>query len=146
LDEDEGLIHNLFMTDEAHFHLSGFVNKQNFHDWSNVNPQQLHQKPLHSTRVTVWYGILSFGITGPYFFEDNNEITTAVTSAHYVHMIETFFTQELNQFPQFNKSTWFQQYRATSHTARNSIDTVNQMLPNHIIFKNWGHFLASEVA
>ena len=35
------------------------------------NPQELHQRPLHSERLTVWCGITSFGVLGPYFFEDN---------------------------------------------------------------------------
>jgi hypothetical protein len=100
-------------TDEAHFNLSGFVNKQNFRYWSNVTPHQLHQKPLHSSRVTVWCAILSFGIIGPYFFEDGNEIAITVISARYVHTIETFFTQELTQFPQIKENTWFQQDGAT---------------------------------
>jgi len=28
--EDKALVNNIWMSDEAHFHLSGFVNKQNF--------------------------------------------------------------------------------------------------------------------
>jgi hypothetical protein len=28
----------ILMTDEAHFHLSGYVNKQNFHYWAEENP------------------------------------------------------------------------------------------------------------
>jgi hypothetical protein len=47
----------ILMTDEAHFHLSGCVNKQNFQYWAEENPQQFHQRPLHSTRITVWCGV-----------------------------------------------------------------------------------------
>jgi hypothetical protein len=39
--------------DDAHFHLSGSVNKQNFRYWANEDPQLLHQRPLHSAHVTV---------------------------------------------------------------------------------------------
>jgi hypothetical protein len=53
------------MTDEAHFHISGCVNKQNFHYWAEENPQQLHQRLLHSARVTVCCGMANFGVTGP---------------------------------------------------------------------------------
>ena len=42
----------LLTSDEAHFHLSGIVNKQNFRYQSNENPQQTQQQPLHSKRVT----------------------------------------------------------------------------------------------
>jgi hypothetical protein len=114
---DEGEVHILFMSDEAHFHLSGFVNKQNFRYWAK-NSYQLRQKPLHSAKFRVWRAISSFGIIGPYFFEDNNETATTVSSARYVHRIQTFPTQYLTQFPQVNDDTCFQQDK-TSHAARN---------------------------
>ena len=53
----DGVINTVLMTDEAHFHLSGYVNKQNYHYWAPENPQELHQRPLHSERLTVWCGI-----------------------------------------------------------------------------------------
>jgi hypothetical protein len=37
MDHDEDFIHNLWMSDEAHFHPDGFVNKQNFRYWSEEN-------------------------------------------------------------------------------------------------------------
>ena len=54
---DDSVINTLLMIDEAHFHLSGYVNKQNYHSWAPENPQELHQRPLHSERLTVWCGI-----------------------------------------------------------------------------------------
>jgi hypothetical protein len=42
--DDGGLISCLLMTDEAHFHLSGYVNKQNVHYWAEENLCQLHQR------------------------------------------------------------------------------------------------------
>jgi hypothetical protein len=33
----------ILMTDEAHFHLYGCANKQNFRCWGEESPQQLHQ-------------------------------------------------------------------------------------------------------
>jgi hypothetical protein len=47
------------------------VNKQNYRYWAAENPQELHQRPLRSDKLTVWCGITSFGVLGPYFFEDN---------------------------------------------------------------------------
>ena len=55
-------------SDEAHFHLWGFVNKQNFRYWAEENPRQHHERPLHSKWVTVWCAVADFGIIGPYFF------------------------------------------------------------------------------
>ena len=58
----------LITSDEAHFHLSGSVNRQNFRYWSESNPRELHEKPLHSERVIVWCAVANFGVWGPYFF------------------------------------------------------------------------------
>ncbi|XP_025407883.1 uncharacterized protein LOC112681783 [Sipha flava] len=52
----------LISSDEAHFHLSGIVNKQNYHYWAVENPQELHQRPLHSPYVTVWCAVSDFGV------------------------------------------------------------------------------------
>ena len=62
---DDGVINTALMTDVAHFHLSGYVNKQNYRYWAPENPQELHQRPLHSDRSTVWCGIASFGVPWP---------------------------------------------------------------------------------
>jgi hypothetical protein len=90
LNKDEHLINNLWMSDEAHFHLNGFVNKKNLCYWSEVNPREVHQRPLRSEKVTVRCAVSANGIIGPHFFEDDNGRATTVTSARYVNMVETF--------------------------------------------------------
>jgi hypothetical protein len=65
--DDEDLQNNLIMTDEAHLYLSGYINKQNFRYWAPDNPRKIHQRPLHSSKVTVWCSVASFGVVGPYF-------------------------------------------------------------------------------
>lgn len=132
VDQDEDIVHNLWMSDEAHFHLSGYVNKQNFRFWSDVNPRQLHQQPLHSAKVTVWCAMSSSGIIGPYFFEDALGNAVTVTSERYAYMLENFFTPQLAQYD-VNEETFFQQDGATSHTARVSMNIVNGLFPNHVI-------------
>lgn len=54
------------MSEDAHFELSGKLNKQNFWYWSTENPKQIHQHPLHSENVTVSCRVTLFGIIGPY--------------------------------------------------------------------------------
>ena len=56
------------MSDEAHFHLYGYVNKKNCRFLAAENPRELHQRPLHTAKVSVWCGISTVGIAGPYFF------------------------------------------------------------------------------
>jgi len=87
--QNQEIVNKLMMTNKAHFHLSGFVNKQNFCYWSSTNTTELHDKPLHSSKVTVWCAISPFGIIGPYFFEDEREKAVTVTGPHYVHTQRT---------------------------------------------------------
>ena len=72
----ENVVHDdvILSSDKAHFHLSGCINKQNFHYWVDSNPCQNHERPLRSTHVTVWRAISHLGVIGLYFFEENNEI------------------------------------------------------------------------
>jgi len=37
----DGVINTVLMTDEAHLHLSGYANKQNYRYWAPENPQEL---------------------------------------------------------------------------------------------------------
>jgi hypothetical protein len=86
INQNQELVNNLLMSNEAHFHLFWFVNKQNFRYWSATNPIEFHARPLHSSKVTVWSAVSSFGIIGPYFFEDEREKAVTVTGSRYVHM------------------------------------------------------------
>lgn len=120
----------VFFSDEAHFHISGSVNKQNMRYWSGENPRELHQKPLHCERVTVWCAISVMGIIGPYFFEENERAVT-VNAARYRSMIEEFFIPSLEEMNV--RDVWFQQDGATAHTARDSMNLLRQYFPDRLI-------------
>ncbi|GFX45690.1 DUF4817 domain-containing protein [Trichonephila clavipes] len=49
-------------SDEAHFWLNGYVNKQNCRIWSEGNPQVYVETPLHSEKLTVWCALWAGGI------------------------------------------------------------------------------------
>ncbi|GFW60703.1 putative transposable element [Trichonephila clavipes] len=44
----------ILFSDEAHFWLNGYVNKQNCRIWSESNPQVYVETPLHPEKLTVW--------------------------------------------------------------------------------------------
>ena len=122
----------VILSDEAHFHLNGSVNKQNFRYWASENPRQLQENPLHSLKVTVWCAIGRFGVVGPYFFEEN-DITVTVTSQRYINMINNFFIPELQRRQLNFENLWYQQDGATAHTARTSIAVLRHWFPNRLI-------------
>ncbi|GFS58102.1 uncharacterized protein TNCV_1410971 [Trichonephila clavipes] len=43
----------ILFSDEAHFWLNGYVNKQNCRIWSEANPQVCVETPLHPEKLTV---------------------------------------------------------------------------------------------
>lgn len=122
------------MSDEAHFHFSGFVNKQNFRYWAQDNPTELHQRPLHNNKVSMQCAMSSYGVIGPYFFEDNGRGIT-VTSNRYIAMLETFVAQQLERFPHID-TAWFQPDGSTSHTARLSMAAIRQLFGERVISEN----------
>ncbi|GFU91155.1 DUF4817 domain-containing protein [Trichonephila clavipes] len=52
----------ILFSDEAHFWLNGYVNKQNCRIWSEANPQVYAETPLHSEKLTVWCALWAVGI------------------------------------------------------------------------------------
>lgn len=90
---NDAQVNNMWMSDEAHFHLSGFDNKQNFRYWAAENPCLLHERPLHAQKVTVWCMISASGIICPFFFED--EAGNTVNSQRYDEMIHNFLSPQL---------------------------------------------------
>jgi len=126
INQNQELVNNLLISDEAHFHLSGFVNKQNFRYWSVTNPIELNERPLHSCKVTVRCAISSFEIIGPYFFEDERERAVTVTGPRYVHMLELAH----HTVPE---ELFFRQDGATSYTTRDFMAAVRNLFPNHVI-------------
>jgi hypothetical protein len=104
------------MSDEAHFHLSGFVNKKYFLYWSATNHIELHERPLNSSKVSVCCAITSFGIIGPYFFVDEREKVVTVTGPRYVHVSENVLGPELARHPVTDKRfSNKMELRATPH-------------------------------
>lgn len=123
-----------FSSDEAHFHLSGAVNKQNFRYWSENNPRVTREKPLHSPKLTVWCAVSQFGVIGPYFFEEEG-VTVTVNSDRYGAMLQNYLHPRIEAITEEEglQELWFQQDGATAHTARNSLNLLRQMFPGHLV-------------
>ncbi|GFV94932.1 hypothetical protein TNCV_1029301 [Trichonephila clavipes] len=52
----------ILFSDEAHFWLNGYVNKQNCRIWSEANQQVYVETPLHPEKLTVWCALWAGGI------------------------------------------------------------------------------------
>lgn len=111
--ESEGLdFDNIIFTDEAHFYLHGFINRQNNRTWALDNPHVIMETPLHAQRITVWAGLASWGVIGPFYFEEeiNGEpVTVTVNGPRYEAMLRGPLTAARRTFTGWNDATWFQQ-------------------------------------
>jgi len=83
----------------------------------------VHERLLHSPKVTVGCAIGKVGVIGPYFFEENG-ITTTVHAAQYIDMINNFLEPQLWSRRINNQNVWFQQDGAIAHTARAAMAVV----------------------
>ncbi|GFY00640.1 transposable element Tc3 transposase [Trichonephila clavipes] len=129
----------ILFSDEAHFWLNGYVNKQNCRIWSEANPQVYVETPLHPEKLTVWCALWTGRIIGPYFFKNDKGHNVTVNGDRYRAMITNFFIPELNNHDV--QELWFQQDGATCHTARATIDLLKDTFSDRLISRfgpvNW---------
>ncbi|GFW33007.1 transposable element Tc3 transposase [Trichonephila clavipes] len=129
----------ILFSDEAHFWLNGYVNKQNCRIWSEANPQVYVETPLHPEKLIVWCALWAGGIIGPYFFKNDESHYVTVNGDRYRAMITNFFIPELNNHDV--QELWFQQDGTTCHTARATIDLLKDTFGDRLISRfgpvNW---------
>ena len=114
LENNSDFDRKVIFSDEAHFWLNGFGNKQNMRQ-TDSNPHVLHESSLHAEKITVWCDLCAGGVIGPYFFRDDRHVT--VSGNCYISMI--YFWPQLDDMEL--EDMWFQQDGATSHTANVTI-------------------------
>lgn len=120
----------IWFSDECHFWLDGYVNKQNYRFWATENPRIFETAPLKSIRVTLWCAISSCGIIGPFFFEGN------VNHERYREMLENDFiptAQGLEAVDDF----WFMQDGATPHRTIDVFNLLDEHFHGRVIGLNY---------
>lgn len=138
-DEDNRWPLRILWTDEAHFSLTGNVNTKNCVHWADKNPHDVAPVPLHDAKVTVWCGISSTFVLGPYFFE---EVTTtgvkscSVTSARYKSMLQNYVIPELQQRNVISDIVWMQD-GAPPHIAQCVRPVLQQHFGDRVISRNF---------
>ncbi|GFV63143.1 putative DD41D transposase [Trichonephila clavipes] len=129
----------ILFSDEAHFWLNGYINKQNCRIWSEANPQVYVETPLHPEKMTVWCALSAGGIIGPYFFKNDEGHNVTINGDRCRAMITNFFIPELNNHDV--QELWFQQDGATCHTTRATIYLLKDTFGDRLISRfgpvNW---------
>jgi transposase len=125
LAEDENYLRRIFFSDEATFHLSGKVNKQNVRIWGTENPHCYQEHTRDSEKINVWCGLFHDRVIGPFFFQENN-----INGNIYIDMLENFAFPQLEEL---QPNVIFQQDGAPPHWKRFVRDCLDQKFPNRWI-------------
>lgn len=117
----------IFFSDEAHFHLSGKVNKQNDRIYAVENPHATRPSFLHQQRVTVWAAMSGRRLLGPFFFHDN------INSESYLDMLRDYAIPQLREGAMCTRDQWFQQDGARPHTTQTVLNFLNLAFGGHVV-------------
>lgn len=129
--DDNRFYEKIIFSDESHFHLNGFVNKQNCRIWATENPRAYQEVSSYPQRVSVWCGFWSQGVIGPYFFEKPDGKAANVDGANYRKMIDEFLWPILDGMD--ISEMWFQQDGAKCHTAAESRELLKTRFADRFI-------------
>lgn len=102
--------------------------------WSDEQPEQILETPLHPEKVTVWCGLHAGGVLGPYFFKNEAGANVTVNGERYREMLDGWFfpnvaTHDLEEL-------WFQQDGATCHTSHETINLLKETFGERVISRN----------
>jgi transposase len=122
-DHDPNFLDNCFFSDESWFHLNGYVNSQNMRLWSGENLHPTIQKTLHSQKLGVWAAMSAKRIVVVFF-------DTTVNGEVYRGFIDQFVgTMTEDEI----LSAWFQQDGATAHTAKVTLQHLENYFGQRVI-------------
>ena len=132
----------IWYSDEAHVQIDGYVNSQNARHWGSTRPDVVVQRQAHPPKLTVWVAISSYGIIGPFFFEENGA-TVTVNGTRYHDVLENSFIPALQQLntidPTLPTDWWFMQDGARPHIIRPVKQLLYNTFNNRTIGEGLGH-------
>lgn len=129
---------NIWFTDESHFWLDGYVNRQNYRHWGSEQPHIAVVRPLHPQRITVWCAISHGGIIGPFFFREN--ITADI---YRRHIYERFV--EIAREKKMVSNYYFQQDGAAPHRTEENLTRIMGDFDHRIIALNAPKYTTSDI-
>lgn len=124
--KNPSLLGKVYFSDEATFHVSGYVHKQNCQIWATSKPTEIKEHKDNTPKINVWCAMSADGIIGPYFFEEN------VNAENYLEMLENFFWPRIRN-KKIASEIMFQQDGAPPHYGANVRDWLNKRLPGRWI-------------
>ncbi|CAH1374537.1 unnamed protein product, partial [Tenebrio molitor] len=114
------LLEKTLFSDEAWFHLSGYVNSQNMRIWSTENPHVYVEAPLHPQKIGFWTTVNYVHLV----INNFNHSSGNLTAVRYQQVILEPFINQLHDDE--SALRYFQQDEATAHSARTTITMLRE--------------------
>ncbi|XP_015795585.1 uncharacterized protein LOC107371953 [Tetranychus urticae] len=115
----------IIFTDEAHFYLDGFVNRQNYRFWGSERPVFQLEKNLHPAKVTFWAAFTIHGVFLHHF-------TETVNSERYCKMLTEKWIPVAREKGVID-GWYFMQDGAPPHRTRDAFNILHQHYGNRVI-------------
>ena len=121
----------ILFSDEAHFWLNSYVNKQNCRIWGEEQPNAVQELSLHPLKTSPCCDLWAGRIIGADFFKNEASANVTVNGDRYRAMITDCLLPEI-EARNFD-DIWFQQDGATSHRARETMDLMRNCFDSQFI-------------
>lgn len=109
------------------------MNKQNYRIWGTEKPEIMKTRPLHPQKLTVWYGICSEGVIGPFFIESN------INAEVYNDLLRDQISPELES-KGLIKDFYYQQDGAPPHCTRDNLTLLREHFGLRVISRKFFEF------
>jgi hypothetical protein len=116
----------IWFSDEAHFWLTGHVNKQNHRFWAKENPHIFQTTVMKPERLTVWCAVSSEGIIGPIVMDGN------VTGERYKAMLLDKFLPAAHGLGKVDQ-WWYMQDGALPHRTNDVFEVLDEHFHGRVI-------------
>ena len=120
---DSGRLNNMFFSDEAHFHLCGGINRQNWIMWADENPHWFDVRQLHPGKWIVWMGFGIEDIISPVFWQPRGT-ENGIDSSWMMSLLVDHVIPELRTWPN-SENLIFQMDGAEPHSTNMVLELLS---------------------
>ena len=126
------LCKKIVWTDEAIFHVGGFVNRHNCHYWAAEDPRIIAEKVHSRPKLTVWCGMTSSKVVGPVILRDT------MNAERYLNMLRDQVYPILSSWDNIDDLI-FMQDGAAPHFALAVRDWLDSTFPGRWLGRRGPH-------
>jgi hypothetical protein len=127
LQQNPHTLEHIWFSDEAYFHFTGDINRQNVRFWVAQHSHQIHESTLHAQKALAWRAVFAQALNGPFIFEDY------VTGKNYAMMLDSLLLPQMRRRQGCLHGQWFKQDGARPHTTPEVLEFLHSKFQHTIM-------------